>query len=118
MFITKAKFINLTPTGCTLIWIKSLLKELGYANDSPKLIFTNSANALTIALNPFERQRTRHIDICYKWIIDRVRKQEFELQHVDTTRQIADGFIKGLLKDKHFAFVQQLNMLTLVEFLN
>jgi hypothetical protein len=113
---TEAEFINLTPTACSLIWIKTLLKELGYADESPKLIFTDSANALAIALNPFERQRTRHIDIRYKWIIDRVRKHEFELQHVDTGRQTADGFTKGLLKEKHQAFVRQLNMITLSEF--
>ena len=113
---TEAEFINLTPTGCSLIWIKSLLQELGYLNQGPKLIFTDSANALAIAMNPFERQRTRHIDIRFKWIIDRVKKQEFRLQHVGTEFQVADGFTKGLSKDKHRGFVRQLNMVTLQEF--
>ena len=80
------------------------------------MIFTDSANAMTIALNPFERQRTRHIDIRFKWVIDRLQKGEFELRHVDTTRQTADGFTKGLLKDKHKAFVRQLNIAFLSEF--
>jgi hypothetical protein len=113
---TEAEFINLTPTGCSLIWIKSLLQELGYPSQKPQLIFTDSANALAIAINPFERQRTRHIDIRFKWIIDRVKKQEFAIQHVGTEFQVADGFTKGLLKEKHRAFVHQLNMLTLQEF--
>jgi hypothetical protein len=113
---TEAEFINITPTACSLIWIKSLLRDLSYTDDLPKLIFTDSANALAIALNPFERQRTRHIDIRFKWIIDRVKGQEFKLQHVSTGKQIADGFTKGLMKDKHLAFVRQLNMIVLSEF--
>jgi hypothetical protein len=115
---TEAEFINLTPTGCSLIWIKSLLQELSYLNQELKLIFTNLANALALAINPFERQRTRHIDIRFKWIIDKVKKQEFSLQHVGTEFQVADGFTKGLLKDKHRGFVRQLNMLTLQEFMH
>jgi hypothetical protein len=80
------------------------------------VILTDSANAMAIALNPFERQRTRHTDIRFKWIIDRIKKQEFKIQHVDTAHQIADGLTKGLLREKHRAFVRQLNMMTLSEF--
>jgi hypothetical protein len=71
---------------------------------------------MAIALNPFEKQRTRHIDIRYKWVIDRLSKHEFELQHVMTNQQVADGFTKGLLREKHHAFVRQLNMAYLSEF--
>ena len=85
---TEAEFINLTPwllSYCN--WIKSLLQELGYLNQGRKLIFTDSANAQALAINPFERQRTRHIDIRFKWIIDKVKKQEFHLEHVGTEFQ-------------------------------
>jgi hypothetical protein len=34
---TEAEFINLTPTGCSLIWIKCLLQELGYLNPGQTL---------------------------------------------------------------------------------
>ena len=68
---------------------------------------------MAIALNPFEKQRTRHIDIRFKWIIDRVKQGEFSIQHVDTRNQIADGFTKGLQKEGHMNFVRFLNMTTL-----
>ena len=53
---TEAEFINLTPTGCSLIWIKSLLQELDCLNSNCalQLIFTDSKNALAIAMNLFE----------------------------------------------------------------
>ena len=116
--ITEAEFINLTPTGCSILWIKALLEELGYSQIAPQLLFTDSANAMAIALNPFEKQRTRHIDIRYKWVIDKVAKGEFVIQHVDTKNQIADGLTKGLQKESHANFVRFLNMTTLGQFEN
>jgi hypothetical protein len=71
---------------------------------------------LAIALNPMERQRTRHIDIRYKWVIDRLQKKDFRIAHVATESQVADGLTKGLRKDRHHVFVRQLNMTTISEF--
>lgn len=33
-----------------------MLSELGYTQSEPQVIFTDSANALVIALNPFEHE--------------------------------------------------------------
>ena len=107
---TEAEFINLTPTGCSILWIKALLTELGYPQKEPLLLLTDSANAMAIALNPFERQRTRYIDIRYKWIIDMVAKGNFLIRHVDTRNQIADGLTKGLQRENHSNFVRFLQV--------
>jgi hypothetical protein len=113
----EAEFINLTPTGCTLLWITSMLKELGYLKDTkPSIIFTDSRNAMAIALNLYEKQRTRHIDIRYKWVIDRLQKGDFIIKHIDSKNQIANGFTKGLRKDIHIQFVRMLNIQSLSTF--
>ena len=38
------------------------------------------------------------------------------LQHVTLAKQVADRLTKGLRKDKHLAFIRQLNMQTDREF--
>lgn len=63
-------------------------------------MFTDSANTRQIALNPENVARTRHIDIRYKWIQDRVRKGHFKVKHVPITEMAADGFTKPLAKEK------------------
>lgn len=60
---TESEFINLTPTGLSLMWIANTLTELGYPQDSPMLVYTDSANAQAVVMNPYNSARTRHIDI-------------------------------------------------------
>lgn len=107
---TEAEFINLTPTGLSLMWIANTLAELGYPQERPLLVFTDSANAHAIALNPYKAARTRHIDLRFKWVIDAVKKARFALQHVGTEGMAADGFTKPLQRIKHTQFIRLLNM--------
>jgi hypothetical protein len=46
---TEAEFINLTPAGLTAIWITNILKEAGFPQKKPFILFTDSANAQQIA---------------------------------------------------------------------
>ena len=96
----EAEFVNLTPAGQSAIWLAEILKEAGCPKTTPFILFTDSANAQHIALNPENTARTRHIDMRYKWIQDRVKKGYFKLKHVPTTEMIADGLTKPLSKEK------------------
>lgn len=74
---------------------------------------TNSQNARLITLNPLISARTRYIDIRYKWVSDRVKRGDFDLQHVSTNDMVADGLTKPLNKAKHMVFVKQLGLCVL-----
>ena len=107
---TKAEFINLTPTALSIIWIASMLGEAGYPQPYPSLMFTDSANARTVALNPRNPARTRHIDVKYKWVIQQVEQGKITVQHVPSEDMVADGLTKPLRKEKHLIFVRQLGL--------
>jgi hypothetical protein len=109
---TEAEFINLTPAALSLIFIRNLCKDLGYEQPKPLIVFTDSQNARLTALNPLKIARTRHIDVRYKWIIQKVDVGEFEITHVGTRDMVADGLTKALLREKHVRFVRQLNLCT------
>ena len=64
-------------------------------------MFTDLANARHKALNPLQTAQTKHIDLRYKWIIDRVKNDYFRLQHVASEEMTADGLTKPLEKVKH-----------------
>lgn len=63
---TEAEFINLPPMA---LWAANVLEDTGYPQPPPLLMFTDSANARTIALNPLNTAKMCHIDIRYKWVI-------------------------------------------------
>ena len=107
---TESKFINLTPTGLSLLWVAKMLEDVGYKQDTPLVMFTDSANARAVALNPLNTARTYHIDLRLKWIIQRLAVGEFQLNHVGTNDMVADGFTKPFNSTKHAQFVKQLGL--------
>ena len=100
----------MTPAGLTAVWIANILKEAGCPQKTPFILFTDSANARQIALNPNNAARTRHIDIRYKWIQDRINKGQFKIRHIPTTEMVADGLTKSLGKEKFTQFVKMISV--------
>lgn len=108
---TEAEFINLLTTAVALMWVTRLTDELtGKRQPVPSVIFTDSANARITALKPSNPARTRHFDIRYKWVIEKVKEGQIEVVHVGTQDMAADGFTKPLLATKHKEFLHQLGM--------
>jgi hypothetical protein len=107
---TEAEFVNLTPLALSLLWVAKILEEAGYPQQTPLLLYTDSNNARSICLNPLNTARTCHIDLRYKWIIQRIAVGEFRLEHVGTNDMVADGFTKPLGTTKHAQFVKQLGL--------
>ena len=54
--------------------------------------------------------QTRHIDIYYKWIQDRIKKRQFKIKHVPTTEMVADGLTKPLGREKFAQFVKMIGV--------
>ena len=73
----EAEFINLTPAGLALLWINNMLTEFGKGQESLLLLYTDSQNARQTVLNKLNSARTRHIDIKYKWVIEKVEEKKF-----------------------------------------
>ena len=65
----------------------------------PTKVFIDNQSARQLAMNPVHHQRSKHIDIKYHWIRDKVAAQEIELVHVPTTEQRADFLTKTLPAD-------------------
>ncbi|KAL2016242.1 hypothetical protein VTK56DRAFT_4018 [Thermocarpiscus australiensis] len=107
---TEAEFIKLTPTALSLLWVANVLKEAGYEQPMPLILFTDSANARSTCLSPLNTARTYHIDVRYKWVIQRLAMGQFHLEHVCTDRMVADGLTKGLSRIKHEQFVRLLGL--------
>ena len=102
--------MNLTPAGLSVKWINNIVTEIGFQQPTPLLLYTDSANARATVLNINNTARTKHVDIRYKWIIERTTANEFNLQHVGTRDMVADGLTKPLTKEKHSRFVKMLGL--------
>ena len=108
---TEAEFANLTPTGQAVLWVADILKDCGYAQSTPQILYTDSLNAYLTVMNPLNVARTRCIDIRYKWAIEQVQQGRLKIQHIEGLKMPADGLTKPLGREKHSQFLDLLGIL-------
>ena len=66
----------------------------------PTTIYCDNLSNIQLAKNPVFHARTKHIEVHYHFVRERVLSGEVELQYVLTDRQTADIFARPLGLDK------------------
>jgi hypothetical protein len=92
--------------------LKRLLKDLHEEVSDPTMIYCDNLSNIQLAKNPVFHARTKHIEVHYRFVWERVLSGAVELRHVPTDRQIADIFTKPLGLDKLRHFSGALGLLT------
>ena len=85
---------------CEAIWLKRLLKDLQEQVSDPTTIYYDNRSSIQLAKNPVFHAQTKHIEVHYHFVRERVLSSEVKLQYVPTDRQTADIFTKPLGMDK------------------
>ena len=67
---TDAEYIGLSHATQEVIWLRSLLKNIGFAQKKPTIIFKDNQGSISLAKNPKCHSRTKHIDINCHYIPD------------------------------------------------
>jgi hypothetical protein len=66
--------------------------------------------AIAIAKNPQFHNWTKHIEVQYHYIHEKVKEEEIELEYVPTNKQMVDVMTKSLCKEKHQFFTKELGV--------
>lgn len=83
------------------IWLRSLLKGLGFGPTGPINIYSDSQGAMALAKNPEQHQRSKHIDIRYHFLRDQVLQENIQLVYTPTAEMAADQLTKPLTREAH-----------------
>nr|GEZ32936.1 hypothetical protein [Tanacetum cinerariifolium] len=73
-------------------------------------MYCDSKAAIAISCNPVQHSRTKHIDVRYHFIKEKVEKGIVELFFVGTEYQLADMFTKALPEERFKYLVRRLGM--------
>ncbi|KAK8914337.1 hypothetical protein KSP39_PZI023872 [Platanthera zijinensis] len=92
---TEAEYMALTHASKEAIWLRRLCWELGF-EQGPVKIWCDSQGAIQLAKNPAFHARTKHIDIQYHFIREKVEKQVVQLEKVDTKVNSSDFLTKAV----------------------
>ena len=93
---TEAEYKALANATAEIIWVRSMLKELGIYHIQTPCLWCDNLGATYLSANPVFRARTKHIEIDYQFVCKRVASKELEIRFVTSKDQVADGFRKAL----------------------
>ncbi len=79
--------------------------------DASIVIYCDNISSILLVNNPVYHARTKHIEVDYHFIREKVLAKEIDLIHVNTKDQVADIFTKALGIDKLKKFQKMLGVL-------
>lgn len=90
-----------------VLWMRHFLEAQGYEVTSNK-VYQDNMSLMLLEKNgrAFSGKRTRHINIRYFFVADRVKAQEVSIEHCPTDEMVADYFTKPLQGAKFRRFRQ------------
>jgi hypothetical protein len=74
--------------------------------DTPVVIYCDSISSILLVNNPVYHARTKHIEVHYHFIREKVLAKEIDLIHVSTEDQVVDIFTKALGTNKLKKFLK------------
>ena len=66
------------------VWLRRLFTDLGMEQHAPTSLYTDSMSALAVAKNPVFHARTKHIEVHYHYVRERLSAGEISLVYVPT----------------------------------
>jgi hypothetical protein len=79
-----------------LLWIQTLLKELGIFLSTAPILHCDNIGATYLTSNPIFHARTKHIEIDYHFLRDRVAQKSLIVKFLSSKDQLADIITKPL----------------------
>ena len=82
------------------IWLRLLLKDLGFSDSSPLPILNDNNAAIQLSRNPVHHDRSKHIDMRHHFLREKVLDNTIELSHVASEDNLADLLTKPLASEQ------------------
>lgn len=93
---TEAEYRSLAISCAELLWIQYLLQELHIPLSSPPTLWCDNLGATFLASNPMFHARTKHVEIDYHFVRERVVSKELSVRFLCSKDQLADIMTKPL----------------------
>nr|GFB49646.1 retrotransposon protein, putative, unclassified [Tanacetum cinerariifolium] len=105
----EAEYVSLSTCYTQVLWMRTQLTNYGFHFDKIPM-YCDSKVAIAISCNPVQHSRTKHIDVRYHFIKEKVKKGIVELFFVGTEYQLADLFTKALPEERFKYLIRRLGM--------
>ena len=94
----EAEYCSMASTAAKLTWLSFLLRDLGIALPRPPILHCDNLSALYMTVNPIFHGRTKHIELDYHYVRERVALSSLKTHFVPSNHQLANIFTMPLSK--------------------
>jgi hypothetical protein len=93
--------------ACTeVVWLRKLISNLFDQTPESTIIYCDNQSCIRLSEHPVFHERSKHIEIKYYFIRDKVQEGEVKLKYIPTDEQNTDILTKPLSRIK-FAYFQE-----------
>ena len=92
----KAEYSGMAQAVCELLWLRNLLKSLGYSQEQPMPLYCDNTAAIEIAHNPVQHDRSKHVEIDRHFIKEKLDARNISFPFVHSDEQLADMLTKAV----------------------
>jgi hypothetical protein len=110
---TEAEYRSLANTTAEIQWIQSLFKELGVFLATPPTLWCDNLGATYLTANPMFHARTKHIEIDFHFVRDKVASKNLVVHFISTKDQKADIFTKPLVSTRFTTLRDNLSIMVI-----
>ena len=93
---TEAEYRAIASCAAELCWIRMLLRDFGVFLSDPPVLWCDNVSALAIASNPVFHAYTKHIEVDFHFVRERVLRHDLLVKFVASQDQLVDILTKGL----------------------
>lgn len=107
---TEAEYKALANATAEIIWVQSLLQELGISQPRHACLWCDNLGATYLSVNPVFHARTKHVEIDFHFVRERVANKLLDIRFIPTGDQLAYAFTKAVSSTRLRDFRHNLNL--------
>jgi hypothetical protein len=110
---TEAEYRSLAFCTQEIMWLENLLKEIGIQQPFKPVLWCDNIGATFLVSNPQYHARTKHLEIDYHFVRERVISNQLIVRFVCSKDQLADCLTKSLPLPQFESLKTKLNVIKL-----
>ena len=105
---TEAEYLALCFAARQVLWLRSLLQELGCPVEGPSVLYCDNQGTIYCAQDPKAHSRMKHIEVQYHFVRHCVNTRLIDVVHIPGSENVADLLTKALPRATHEKWVSGL----------
>ena len=110
---TESEYKAIADATAEVMWLQTLLRELNVNSPRAAKLWCDNMGVKYLSANPVFHARTKHIEVDYHFVRERVAQGLLDIEFISSGDQVADGLTKALSVRLFKNFKNNLNLIKL-----